>query len=73
MSRYIEFRCSSCGNHDRHLRSVSGVKKFTGDGWRALGGVIYCPKCAKAIAEKEGYRRLCNKEETVEWIYNKIL
>lgn len=69
----IEFYCSGCGNHERHRRCVKGVKKFTENGWRALGDVIYCPTCASRIAEKEGYRRLYDREGTNEWIYKKII
>lgn len=73
MARSIQFTCSSCGNHEAHYRTVAGVKKFTANGWRSLGDVIYCKQCADRIREREGERRLHTREETNEWIYNKIL
>lgn len=68
----MEIYCSRCGNHEKVIRSVKGVKAKSKKGWRSFGSAIYCPSCAKSWRERNT-SSLDTDVETNEWIYERLL
>lgn len=78
-----DFECSNCGRHrglaviipHKYKNPSEYADNMVKEGWRSLGGVIYCPKCVRTWVDRNGKddHRLDNAAETKEWILNHAL